>query len=214
MHNKYLLGEWMITSCHIYFNIYCLKFSLSHIFNKYLLSSSCGPCIVIGALHSAVPGLMVSSLGSCSYPLTGLPVCSHVFPYLFFMLLLDDLANLTQIDRFSLKAFSTILVEWLDFPCALVYAVQMVIMAHTAWHLAAHIYTSVMLYLTANPPRADTIIYLLLSLILILFNTVPGPSWMLSKHLLNKWSNTIFSELSVFMPKSPKHLYIHHSMFF
>lgn len=155
---------------------------------------------------------MLSSLGSCSCPLTGPPAFSQVSLYLFFMLLFNDLSNLAQIGRMSGKPLSIILVELLDLPCALVNLVQMVIMAYIAWHCAAYIYTSVLPYLTANPVKAGTTIYLPLSLILTLCN--PIVSSMLGKYLLNKWSNIIFSELSVFMPKSTKHLYIHHSMFF
>lgn len=96
--------------------------------------------------------------------------------YLLIMLLLDYLSNRAQFDSFSVKAFSIISGELLDLPCVPVYLVQVVIMTHIPQHFATHIYTTITLYLTASPLRADAVIYLSLNLIHLHYLTVPGVS--------------------------------------
>ena len=107
--------------------------------------------------------------------------------YLFIMLLLDYLSNIAQIDSFSVITFSIISGELLDLPCVPVYLVQVVIMTHIPQHFATRIYTTITLYLTASPLRADAIIYLSLSLIHPHYLTqCQGYHESLVEYLLNK----------------------------
>ena len=76
-----------------------------------------------------------------------------------------SLSDLAQIDSFSVKLFSTPSGELLDIPWVPVYLVGVAITAHIPWHFAMLTYTSIPLYVSASPLRADTTIYLPLSLI-------------------------------------------------